>query len=159
MPQPFRIVLDTNILLRGVLNVASPAGRVVELCDRRSIILLLSKPILAEYVSVLGNPAMIARYPELLPEKVELVLRRLRFVAESYGSLRQKFEFPRDPKDAMFIELAIAGGASHIISADADLLSLRTGHDDSASRFRQRARSVKILPAAAFLNEWETIGP
>lgn len=61
-----------------------------------------------------------------------------------------EFVFPRDPKDAALIELAIAGRASHIISTDDDLLALMKGLDDAAKRFRQRLPNASIVTPEEF---------
>lgn len=107
MSTPFRVVLDTNILLRGLLNMKSAAGRVVDACDRRTVVLLLNKPVISEYRFILGDPAITDRYPELSAGKVEIALRRLRYVGDTVRNA-PTFHFPRDPRNAKFIELAIA---------------------------------------------------
>jgi putative PIN family toxin of toxin-antitoxin system len=151
-------VLDTNILLRGLINMQSTAGRVVEACDRRSVLLLLSKPVISEYRAVLMDKTLGNRHPELSRTKSELALSRLRYVAEILHPVNIRFEFPRDPKDAKFIELAIAAEATHLVSGDNDLLSLTGAHGEAAIRFRQRARSIRVVSAAAFLDEMESWG-
>lgn len=156
MPTPFRVVLDTNILLRGVLNMHSAPGRVVRACDERAVLLLLSKPVVSEYRAVLTDDDIVRRYPNITPEKVEITLRRLRYVGDVLRSAGAKFDYPRDPKDEMIIELAIAGEATHIVSADKDLLSLMHGHSDAAKRFRQRAPSTRVVDAKTFLLDLDT---
>jgi uncharacterized protein len=151
VPAPYRVVLDTNILLRGLLNIRSSAGRAVNACDRRAVVLLLSKPVLSEYRAVLTAPTIVERYPELTKEKVEVALRRLRYVGDAIRSVRVDFEYARDPKDEKFIELAVAGEATHIVTADKDLLSLISGYGEAAKRFRQRAPSVRVLDARVFV--------
>ena len=96
---------------------------------------------MSEYRAVLLNPAILARFSNLTPRRVAFALHRLRYVADEYRTIRVNFEFPRDPRDAMFIELAIAGSATHIVTLDPDLLSLPTAPpippaSDSASSFR-----------------------
>jgi uncharacterized protein len=145
-----RVVLDTNVLLRGVLNARSAAGRLVDACDSREFLLLLSRPLLAEYRAVLAHPEIVSRHPELTLERVELVLKRLRYVGDIL-SCHSRFEFARDPKDEKLIELAIDGRATHIVTADNDLLSLPTGRRDASKRFRQRLRDVQILTPAEFV--------
>ena len=156
MAAPFRVVLDTNILLRGLLNMRSASGGVLDACDRRSVVLLLSKPVIAEYREVLTYPAIVERYPELDFEKVEIALRRLRYVGDVVRRVKSRFDYQRDPKDAKFIELAIAGRATHIVSGDKDLLWLASGHGEVANRFRQRAPSTQVMNAATFLDELES---
>ena len=150
-----RVVLDTNILLRGLINIHSAAGQVVDACDRRKALLLLSRPVLAEYRAVLTAPEITQRYPELTEEKVEVALRRLTYVADVVRSMRTKFEYSRDPKDEKFIELAIAGGASHIVTGDHDLLALSSGKGEATKRLRQQAPSLRVLAPGEFIRTIE----
>lgn len=88
------------------------------------IIPLLSKPVLDEYRSVLTEAELVERFPELTRKLAEISIRRLRFVGEYVRSPKTRFDFPRDSRDAKFIELAIRLNATHILSSDKDLLSL-----------------------------------
>jgi predicted nucleic acid-binding protein len=45
----------------------------------------------------------------------------------------------------MFVELAIVGSATHIVTFDPDLLSLSTDRTDAAKRFRQRLPGIQVL--------------
>ena len=72
MPVPFRVVLDTNILLRGLLNMHSAAGAVLEMCDQRFVVLLLSSAVVSGSRAVLTEPALVDRYPELLQKRWNL---------------------------------------------------------------------------------------
>jgi putative PIN family toxin of toxin-antitoxin system len=119
------------------------------------VLLLLSRPVQAEYRRVLGSPEMLRRNPEITREAIELVVRRLRYVGEYMGQVKASFRLDRDRDDEPFIELAIAGGASHIVTNDNDLLSLTGAHDDAARRFRQRLPGVRVLRPGAFLREFE----
>lgn len=154
VPSQLRLVLDTNVLLRGLLNSRSAAGQVVDACDRRAVLLVLSAPVLSEYWLVLSDASIVERYPELTYEKVELALRRLRYVADVFRTVRTRFDYARDPKDAKFIELAITGRATHIVSGDSDLLSLPAGKDEASRRFRQRLPRVKVLTPSDFLKHF-----
>ncbi|HMD53661.1 MAG TPA: putative toxin-antitoxin system toxin component, PIN family [Phycisphaerae bacterium] len=152
-----KLVLDTNVLLRGLANMDSTAGRILLVCDNRNVVLLLNKEVLAEYRIVLGNPLVTQRHSAITPEAVELVLRRLRYICDYQSDPQIHFRFDRDPRDEKFIELAIAGEASHIISGDSDLISLTKSHTDAAKRFRQRLPNTKILHPGAFLWEQESL--
>jgi len=88
-------------------------------------------------------------------DKVEVALRRFWYFCDVIHPVKCRFDFPRDPKDAKFIELAIASKATHIASGDNDLLGLATGHGDAANRFRQRAPQTKVVDARTFLTEIE----
>jgi predicted nucleic acid-binding protein len=49
----------------------------------------------------------------------------------------------RDPKDNKFLELALSGQATHIVSGDEDLLVVHPFH------------GILILTPQAFLTQWE----
>jgi putative PIN family toxin of toxin-antitoxin system len=152
---PFRVVLDTNVLLAGLVSDSSASQRVVDALMDRKAIPLSSPPVRAEYKAVLLHPAITTRFPELTPRRVAMALHKFRYVAEEIAIGRVKFEFPRDPRDAMFLELAIAGRATHIVTLDPDLLSLPGGRTDAAKRFRQRLRGVSVLRPGPFLAAYE----
>src|SRR5688572_19799314 len=118
---------------------------VLQAIEKRHVVLLLSKPVLAEYRAVLTDPDVVERFPELTIERVEVALRRFRYFGEYLRALRARFDLPRAPRDEMLIELAISGKATDIVSLDKHLLSLPAGHSDAAKRFRQRLPSVHIL--------------
>ena len=103
---------------------------------------------------VLSDRALVAKFPELTAELVEITIRRLRFVSDYVRSPRVEFEYQRDPRDQKFIELAIALGATHILSADHDLLSLPTSKGEVGKRFRQRLPNVEVLTAESFLRTY-----
>jgi predicted nucleic acid-binding protein len=84
---------------------------------------------------------------------VESAIHRLRFVSDYIRSTHVSFDYPRDPGDQKFIELAIALEATHLISADKDLLSLPRSRTDAGRRFRQRLPRLRVMTAGQFLDE------
>ena len=76
-------------------------------------------------------------------------------MGEYLPRVNTSFRFDRDRDDEPFIELAIAGSASHLVTRDKDLLSLAVGHDDAARRFRQRLPVIRVLRPGAFVRELE----
>jgi predicted nucleic acid-binding protein len=68
--------------------------------------------------------------------------------------VRASFVFPRDPADAMLIELAIDARATHIVSYDADLLSLPTSRGDAGKRFRQRLRGTSVVRPEELIHQY-----
>ena len=81
---------------------------------------------------------------------MEITLRRFRYFGEYLPIVRARFEFDRDPRDEMLIELAISGRATDVVTADKDLLSLPDGHTDAAKRLRQRRPGFRIVTPAEF---------
>jgi len=144
--------VDTNVLLRGFRDENSAAGRLLEAILNRRVLILLSKPVMAEYRSVLREMAESTRFPALTPQAVGMTLDRLQFFSDYVRNPASHFEYDRDPRDEKFIELAIAGNATHIVSFDNDLLSLTSGHGDAANRFRQRLPAVKVVRPREFMD-------
>lgn len=63
----------------------------------------------------------------------------------------RRFDFERDPKDEIIINLAIEAEADYIVSRDKDLLDLMTGYTDECKDFRRRFRRLKIVEPVEFL--------
>lgn len=147
------LVVDTNTLVRSFWNLRSPSAMVLELCRRRVVRLLLSKPVLDEYREVLSYDEIVSRRPEITGADVEVAVRRLRYVSEFQRAVRFRFTFDRDPEDEKFLELAIAGRASDIVTHDRDILSLAAAHTDAAKRFRRLLPGLQIRTAEGFL-QW-----
>lgn len=151
-----RVVLDTNTLVRGFASRTSPSGEILTLCEERRMLLLLSRPVIVEYRRVLASQDILRRNPSITPTDVERVIRRLRYLGEYLSRIEVEFRFDRDPDDQPFLELAIQGRATHLITNDNDLLSLPAGHDDAAKRFRQRLHALQIVRPAQFIRAIRT---
>jgi putative PIN family toxin of toxin-antitoxin system len=150
--RPFRIVIDTNTLLRGLVSATSAAAKLRRAAEKRLFIPLLSKPVLDEYRAVLLDPTIVERFPAINQRLVEITVRRLRFVSDYVRFPRFRFEYRRDPRDEKFLELAISLKATHIISSDKDLLSLSQERNEAAKRFRQRLPGVQVIEAGDFIH-------
>jgi putative PIN family toxin of toxin-antitoxin system len=151
---PLRLVLDTNVLLAGLVSKSSASQKIVDSLQSREAIPLISPPLLAEYRAVLLHPAIAAKFANLTARRVELALHRLRYVGDEYRNVRARFELEQDPRDAMFVELAIAGAATHLVTMDADILSLPTARTDAGKRFRQRLPRLTVQMPQSFVQEW-----
>ena len=148
---PFRIVIDTNTLLRGLVSESSAAARIRRAAEKRLFIPLVSKPVLDEYRAVLLDDVMMARFPEITPRLVDVTIRRLRFVGDYVRTPGVRFEYRRDERDQKFLELAIALNATHVLSSDRDLLDLPEAQNEAGKRFRQRLPNTEIVEAGAFV--------
>jgi uncharacterized protein len=146
-----RLILDTNIVVRAFINLQSASGLILKACERRQVLPLLSRELLAEYRAILERPALLRRYGELERPEVGVSLERLLYVSDYYRRITVRFPFPRDPKDSPLLELAIYARATHLITTDEDLLSLGTGRDAIAKQFRKRARAIKVRTPEDFI--------
>jgi putative PIN family toxin of toxin-antitoxin system len=143
-------------MLRGLVSRTSPAAQIIAFADARKFVTLLSRPVLLEYRDVLLDRGLIGQFPLLTRRRVEKVIERIAFSGDYIRNVRRTFKYDRDPLDAKFIELAIAGRATHLVTYDGDLLDLPHGSDDAAKRFRQLLPRLKVLEAGAFLQHWES---
>ncbi|HSZ58741.1 MAG TPA: hypothetical protein VK797_23935 [Tepidisphaeraceae bacterium] len=58
----------------------------------------------------------------------------------------------RDPNDEPYLDLAYSLRAHYLLSRDADLLSLMTGHSAFCKEFRQKTHPLKIVDPVEFLD-------
>lgn len=128
-----RIVLDTNVLVSGLLNPSGPPGRIVDLLLEGMITVLLDDRILIEYRAVLARPRFgfdqsdIETFLAWLDTTAEHVLAKpLSLVLE-------------DPADLAFVEVAHAGRAEALVTGN-------------ARHFRKAASvGVRVVSPSAFM--------
>ena len=115
------IVLDAPILVQALIGRNTLAERSYWVATSTEK-LPLSSSVLSAVLAILARP-FLARY--LTGD----------LVAEAVGALRARAQFfeprvsvteCRDPKDNRYLELALAAGASAIVSQDEDLLCLQS---------------------------------
>jgi uncharacterized protein len=114
-----RCVFDTNVLISSLLLPASKPRRALDLTLRQGV-LLISSPALSELYEVLARK----RFRRYVDEKdVRYFLLALAREAE-WIEVQERISVCRDPKDDKFLEVAVAGRASYLVTGDADLLAL-----------------------------------
>lgn len=114
-----RFVFDTNVLISALLLPTSKPRQALDQALRTGE-LLLSLDVLAELVAVLGRP-QFRRY--VTEEEVRTFLAALTREAVLVD-VHMHIAKCRDPKDDKFLELALSGHATHIVTGDSDLLAL-----------------------------------
>ena len=118
MPPTPRYVFDTNVLVSALIFVQSAPARALHLGRRGTV--LLSLETLDEVTRVLCRPKFDA-YVTL--QDREQFLAKVTLAAELVA-VHERVTSCRDPKDNKFLEVAVNGAASAIITGDADLLVL-----------------------------------
>jgi uncharacterized protein len=119
MANDLRAILDTNVTVSAVLLPRSVPRCAFDLAAARGR-LLVSVATVAELEEVLRRPKFNKYVGE--EERLEFLAALVR-VAEVV-EVKDIVAECRDPKDNKFLELAVSGAASHILSGDADLLTL-----------------------------------
>jgi putative PIN family toxin of toxin-antitoxin system len=114
-----RYVFDTSVIVSAFLLKDSKPRQAFDLALDHGVI-LLSLPIVKELNGVLSRPKF-DRY--LLREERERFLAALVLKA-IFVKITENVKACRDPKDDMFLELAVNGSATCLVSSDKDLLDL-----------------------------------
>jgi putative PIN family toxin of toxin-antitoxin system len=129
-----RIVVDTGVAISAALLPRSVPRQAVDMAVSRGR-LLVSEATTLELDDVFRRPKF---------DKYVRQEKRLEFLAAlvrdaELVEITETIQACRDPKDDKFLELAVNGKATHIISSDPDLLTLHP------------FRGVGIVGPAAFL--------
>ena len=97
-------------------------------------------------------------YPEIrqkdlnvTDEVVDRFFSRVMFRGIFHREVTHRFDYPRDPFDEPYIDLAAAVQADYLVTRDKDLLSLATEHSIEAKQFRQRFPFLRIVNPVNFL--------
>ncbi len=137
MTSDTRCVFDANVAVSALLFEHSKPGQAFRLALEHHVI-LISLPVLTELIEVLGRKKF-ERY--ILPQErdrfIESLVREARLV-----EITEEIRVCRDPKDDKYLELAVNGAATCLISGDEDLLALHP------------FRGISILTPDAFLRQF-----
>ena len=131
-----RIVLDTNVLVSGILSPHGPPGRIVDLAMRGDLIILYDDRILAEYREVLGRPKF-----SFDPEDVAQVLDQLERAGDAISAAPLSLAL-RDEDDLPFLEVAVAGAADGLVTGNA-------GHYDAV----RGSHAVRVISPRSLMEE------
>lgn len=128
-----RVVVDTNVLVSGVLSEQGPPGWIVDLVAANELQAVFDNRILAEYRDVLTRSEL-----KLDPARVELLLAVIADKAIPVTPLPWQAELP-DPDDEPFLACAKAAAAA--------LVTGNLRHFPRDRRF-----GVKVLSPRQFLD-------
>lgn len=134
-----RVVFDTVIFVRALLNPHSFSGRLLfeYLKDYH---LFLSSPLIEEILKVLGRQEIIKRFRLRQRNYPEAIARLLKSMESAEIIIIGKIpSISRDPKDDKFLITAKTAEADYLVSADRDLLDLK------------EYEGIKIITAEEFL--------
>jgi putative PIN family toxin of toxin-antitoxin system len=148
-----RALFDCMILLQGAARRESAAAACLALVELGAIELCASEEILAEVHDVLTRPRVRQKFPALTDHAVERFIALLEGLAIVFLEVPHVFRFDRDPKDEPYINLAIATGASYLVTRDKDLLDLADASTPDGRRLRRHAPELHIVEPGNFLVE------
>lgn len=107
-----RIVLDTNVVVSGLLSPFGPPGEIVRMVTSGAVTLCLDARIFAEYDEVLARPRF-----GFDPDSVAALLDYVDFRGETVASKPLILRLP-DPDDEPFLEVALACDADCLVSGN-----------------------------------------
>lgn len=116
-----RVVIDTNVMVLGVLNPHGPPGRIVNALLSETIIVLYDDRILSEYREALLRPTF--HFPRA---DVEVLLDYLESTGEHVSAAPLSLVLP-DSNDLPFLEVATSGGADVLITGNIKHFKPRRG--------------------------------
>jgi putative PIN family toxin of toxin-antitoxin system len=131
-----RLVIDTNIFVSGLISESGFPARILRGIQDHRIIHLISDPIIEEYLRVLDYPR-IRKFKGITDEFVANTAAYLVYQTERV-ELVSTIQLSPDPDDDVFLETAVDGRATMLVTGDkTDLLSIGT------------VRGIPILSASA----------
>src|SRR5580765_5959005 len=107
-----RAVIDTNVLVSGIINPHGSPGRVVDSIVSQTITVLYDDRILLEYRDVLLRP-----FFGFQASDVNVLVDFIEFSGEQTTAGPVDIVLP-DPTDMPFLEVAIAGSADAFVTGN-----------------------------------------
>lgn len=117
--------------------------------------LAISPETLTELRDVLFRSRLRRDFPLLTDEKVERLIDLLLLKGRLFRNVPKRFEFPRDPDDEPYLNLAIEASAQFLVTRDRDLLDLMGWDTEEGRNFQSRFRELRVLDPVAFLKAIE----
>ncbi len=122
-PMPISVVLDTNVLISGLLVAEGHAARLLDAWLDERFRLVTSLYQIEEALHVLSYPRIARRLHLSEAELTAFTNGLLTRATVTPGQLRLS-GVTRDPKDDAIVACAVEGRAQYIASGDQDLLVL-----------------------------------
>jgi putative PIN family toxin of toxin-antitoxin system len=120
-----RLVIDANVFVSGLISGAGSPARVLRAVQGKRAVHLVSDPIVEEYLRVLDY-ARIRKFSKISDAFVADIAAYLVYQTERV-ELQSRIRISPDPNDDMFLNTAVDGGATLLVTGDkTDLLALRT---------------------------------
>jgi len=136
-----RIVLDTNVLVSGIMAPQSPPAQILRQITEGQVRLLVSEPIKQEAKAVLGYSKITKIFQKQgISQKIvtSTLTNLLQIAITTPGKLKVE-AVKQDPSDNIFLGCAVEGQADFIVSGDHHLKDLKT------------YQGIKIIAPARFL--------
>ncbi len=114
-----RVVIDTGVVVSAAFKDRIPEEIILAIVESDEFDWVASAPIVKEYTEVLSRKKfnlpteVLQNWSEILDECISIIEPEV------------SFTFPRDQKDAMFLECSLAAEADYLITGDKDFEAAR----------------------------------
>ncbi|MCF8358101.1 MAG: putative toxin-antitoxin system toxin component, PIN family [Prolixibacteraceae bacterium] len=133
-----RVVIDNNVLISAALLKHSVPFKTFEKAVKTHV-LLSSHRVLEEFLNTIFKPKFDRYFKDDLAKKGFVIS----FISTSTDiNVKHHITLCRDPKDNMYLELALSGKAACIVTGDKDLLVL------------DPFRNIRIITPKEFLDQF-----
>ncbi len=129
-----KIVLDTNVLVSGLLTPFGTCGEIVRMVSAGNLVLQYDSRILLEYKDVLYRSKF-----QFNTEHIDLLLDYIRKNGQLVPTVPLKHSLP-DPDDEPFLQIAIGGKAECLITGN------------KAHYPKQFREGITVLSPSEFIN-------
>ena len=140
------------IFLQAAARPKGPAAALLELAEIGELELLISEACLEEIREVLIRPNVQRKFPSLTISTVIDFLDRIQVCSVYSATVPSLFSLERDPKDAKYVDLAIATKADFLVTRDKDLLELREPGSSLLQTFEKLSCQYKIVDTFEMLS-------
>lgn len=138
-------VLDTNVIVSGLIVPKSKPGRLIAAWERNVFHLVTSDFLLHEVELVLKRPIFINKY-SLKEALIDEFVARIAHRSFLIKKVKPYDIALRDPQDLIVLATALDGEADFLVTGDKDLLTVKQ---------KQFPRQLQILTVDEFLNHLE----
>ncbi len=145
-----KVVFDAVVYFQAAANPAGPSGVCLAYVRSGTLVLFTSIETIAELRGLLARPNIRKKFPHLTDQMSEKFVTEVERISTSLDEVPRVFEYPRDPKDEPYINLAIAVSADYLTSRDKDLLDLMKDRE-----FTTRFPGIQVLDPVSLLREIE----
>ena len=109
-----KVIIDTNVLVSAAIADRNPEAIILFVISNPNFEWIVSQEILKEYKEVISRPRL------KLNQEQKQRWNNLIDVATTLIDVRVEIDFPRDRKDAKFLECTVAAEADFLITGDTD---------------------------------------
>jgi putative PIN family toxin of toxin-antitoxin system len=153
--RPAKAVFDCNVFLQALGNPLGPAGRCVQAALEGQFQLFIDQLLIDELIEVSARPDLVRKL-RILPTRVSELVADLNTRAVFVNDVPAVLNYPRDPDDAHYIDLALATRSYLVVSRDKDLLDLMNDSNAVGKSLRTNYPDLRIVTPPGFIQLLES---